>query len=90
MKGCGKWYLNCDILPKYTCIGAMPGLQAERTGDFGKGWTNEGIQRFNELFDKVKEDQLNHPNFITIWLEKERERLCDQIRKATKDQDAMP
>ena len=39
MKGCGKWYLNCDILPKYTCIGAMPGLQAERTGDFGKEWT---------------------------------------------------
>ena len=56
MKGCGKRYLDCDILPKYTCGGAMPGSQADRTGDFGKGWTNEGVQQFNELFDKVKED----------------------------------
>ena len=75
MKGRGKKYLDCDILPKYTRGGAMPGLQAECTGDFGKGWTNEGIQRFNELFDKVKEDCLNHPHFVTNWLEKEREGL---------------
>ena len=90
MKGCGKRYLDCDILPKYTHSGAMPGSQADRTGDFRKGWTNEGIQQFNELFDKVKEDQINHPHFITKWLEKECERLRDQIKKATKDVDAMP
>ena len=90
MKGRGKRYLDCDILPKYTCGGAMPGSQADHTGDFGKGWTNEGIQRFNELFDKVKEDRLNHLHFITKWLEKARERLRDQIKKATKDVEAMP
>ena len=48
------------------------------------------IQRFNKLFDKVKEDQINHPHFITSWLEKECERLQDQIKKATKDLDEMP
>ena len=54
MKGCGKCYLDCDILKKYTCGRAMPSLQVECTGDFGKGWTNK--QQVNELFDKVKED----------------------------------
>ena len=90
MKGRGKRYLDCDILPKYTRGGAMPGLHSERTGDFGKGWTNEGIERFNELFDKVKEDRINNPHFITNWLRKERERLRDQIKKATKDLDTVP
>ena len=90
MKGGGKRYLDCDVLPKYTRGGAMPGAQAERTGDFGKGWTNEGIQCFNELFDKVKEDRHHDPHFITNWPEKERERLRDQIKKATKESDRMP
>ena len=71
MKGCNKRYLDCNILPKYTCSGAMPGLQAEHTGDFGKGWTNEGIQWFNALFDKGKEDQINNLYFIMSWLAKE-------------------
>ena len=33
MKGCRKQYLDCDILPKYTHSGAMPGSQAEHAGD---------------------------------------------------------
>ena len=38
----------------------------------------------------MKEDQINHSHLITSWLEKECERLQDQIKKTTKVLDEMP
>jgi len=32
------------------------------------GWTNAGIQRYNELFRFVKEDRARHPNVFTTWV----------------------
>ena len=90
MKGRGKRYLDCNILPKYIRGGAMPGLHSEQSGDFRKGWTNEGIEWFNELFEKVKEDQINNPQFITNWLGKGCKQLQDQIKKVSKELDTIP
>ena len=33
-----------------------------------KGWSDEGIERFNVLFEKVKQDRKKHPDFIVDWL----------------------
>ncbi len=34
-----------------------------------KGWSDEGIARFNELFDQVKKDRAANPGFERKWLE---------------------
>jgi hypothetical protein len=34
-----------------------------------KGWSDEGISRFNELFDQVKKDRGANPGFGRKWLE---------------------
>jgi hypothetical protein len=34
-----------------------------------KGWSDEGISRFNELFDQVKKDRAANPGFERKWLE---------------------
>ena len=34
-----------------------------------KGWSDEGIARFNALFDQVKKDRAGKPDFETDWLE---------------------
>jgi len=34
-----------------------------------KGWSDEGIARFNALFDQVKQDRANYPDFEKEWLE---------------------
>jgi hypothetical protein len=34
-----------------------------------KGWSAEGIMRFNTLFDLVKRDRAENPDFERHWLE---------------------
>ena len=34
-----------------------------------KGWSDEGIARFNALFDQVKKDRAGKPDFEMDWLE---------------------
>ena len=33
-----------------------------------KGWSDEGIARFDALFDQVKQDRANYPDFEKEWL----------------------
>ena len=52
-----------DIPPKYTRGGS------KTVRGIGKGWTKEGIERFNELYLTVKNDRQKHPKFIRGWLD---------------------
>ena len=52
-----------DIPPKYTRGGS------KTVRGIGKGWTKEGIERFNELYLMVKNDRRKHPKFIRGWLD---------------------
>jgi len=38
------------------------------TSSSNKGWSDEGIQRYNELFDLVQADRRNHPEFFDAFL----------------------
>ena len=56
----------------------------------GKGWTNEGIEQFNTLFDKLREDCKKNSSFGKKWIAKERLRLNEQIKKASKRYETIP
>jgi len=42
-----------------------------------KGWSDEGIKRFNALFDKVKQDRKEFPQFERDWLEQRQNALAE-------------
>jgi hypothetical protein len=51
-----------------------------------KGWSEEGIARFNALFDQVIADHARNPNFERKWLEarkspQEEEGITEKKRK---------
>ena len=52
-----RW--ESDVLPKYT----VGGLAATGGSRKYKGWTNEGIARYNTLFAAVKADRRKNKNF---------------------------
>ena len=68
----------------------MSSLQEEKSVEMGKGWTNEGIERFNTLFDKVREDRKKNTSFGKNWIAKERLWLNEQIKKASKRYETIP
>jgi hypothetical protein len=39
-----------------------------------KGWSEEGIARFNAIFDQVIADHARNPNFERKWLEARKRR----------------
>lgn len=47
--------------PRYTC-GGITYADTDSTG-YSKGWSAEGLNRFNDLFDSVEADRESHPNF---------------------------
>ena len=51
---------------------------------------NEGIERFNTLFDKVREDHKKNSSLGRNWIAKEQLRLQEQIKKASKQYEAIP
>ena len=70
-----KYCAVTNVQPKYT-RGCKAHRQDETTADeTGKGWSKEGKQRFNELFEHVKENRKSQPQFFPNWLQMERERL---------------
>ena len=69
-----------DKKPKYTCGGILYSSNSNR--DDGKGWSNEGIERFNKLFDLVRKDHKKHPGFIVWFLEPQKGSLEKKIQKA--------
>ncbi len=38
-----------------------------------KGWSDAGIDKYNDLFDKVKQDRKQHLNFDKLYLDKKKE-----------------
>ena len=66
-----KSYCVSNIAPKYTQGGVV--FKGRRRGnDGGKGWSAKGIERFNELFDMVKLNRMEYPEFVREWVTKER------------------
>ena len=89
-RGRGKRHTECTIQPKYTRVGGISSSQEEKSIEMGKGWTHEGIERFNTLFDKVREDHKKNSSFGKNWIAKERLRLNEQIKKASKRYETIP
>ena len=54
----------------------------------GKGWTEEGMQRYNELYQAVKADRLAFPQFMHDLCKKERDKVrrneCNTMNKKRK------
>ena len=58
---------SCHIPTKYTKGGYKYG-NTEESGSNKKGWSREGIQRYNELFALVDADRKEHPDFLWLFL----------------------
>ena len=56
-----------DVAPLYT----RGGIKYNRTEvkQAVKGWSDEGMDRFNELFDHVKQDRIDNSTFEIEWLQ---------------------
>ena len=54
----------------------------------GKGWTEEGMQRYNELYCAVKADRIAFPNFMHDLCKKERDKVkrneCNTMNRKRK------
>lgn len=59
---------DSDIEPKYTRGGIK--FSIERESPKAKGWSNEGIERFNVLFKRVKKDRRDHTKFVKRLIKK--------------------
>ena len=46
---------------------------------FFKGWSAEGILRYNELYAMVKEDRKSNRSFTTNWLVQRKENQLDAV-----------
>ena len=55
-----------NVQPKYTRGGLQNGR--DTSIGVGKGWSMEGICRFNILLHQVRNDREKHPDFIKSWL----------------------
>lgn len=53
---------DSDIAPKYTRGGLK--FSEDKETHKAKGWTNEGIERFNVLYNCVRRDRQKRPAFI--------------------------
>ena len=73
-----------DVPTKYT-KGGIVYNQTEKKED-PKGWSSEGIKRFNELFDSVKQDRKAHKTFIKTWLTNKRTQLMGKTHSRKRKQ----
>lgn len=62
--------VNCKCQPVYTSGGNVYDTQTKTKGT--KGWSPEGMVRFNDLHKKVIEDHINNPLFMKNYIELER------------------
>ena len=62
-----------DVPTKYTKGGIIYNKTVKNKDP--KGWSAEGIERFNELYDKVKKDRKANKGFIKGWLKERRAKL---------------
>ena len=68
--------------PKYTRGGLNNGMNREI--GIGKGWSYQGIYRFNVLFQFVRNDRIKNKGFITKWLVEKRELMASTTRRQNK------
>ena len=73
--------IDSEIEPKYTKGGLK--YSAEDKISKTKGWTPEGIKRYNELFLLVKTDRLKRPTFMKKFKE-EQKLAINRTRKKQK------
>ncbi len=75
-----------DVPTKYTKGGIVYDKTVKNNDP--KGWSAEGIQRYNELYDKVKKDRKANKSFTKNWLKKRKDGLLDatQTRKRRRPQ----
>ena len=68
-----------DVAPLYT----TGGIKYDKTdvSKSVKGWSNDGRERFNALFDQVKQDRKDYPLFDTNWL---------RLRRQTQESQSAP
>ena len=72
--------IKSDVQPKYTRGGLRNGSRREICT--GKGWSAEGIVRFNQLLFLVHQDRVNHRNFIGMWIAKRKSELDMAVKPA--------
>ena len=70
-----KSTLVSKVPTKYTCSGNMPRLNSPNEATLGKGWSNKGKIRYNELYERVKQDRKHFPEAFGKWISEERVRL---------------
>ena len=75
----GKRQWESEVRTKFT----DGGIKYNEKGKGFKGWNNAGIERFNELFDIVKNDRRNHLAFIHQYLTLERKKSMETRLKST-------
>ena len=57
--------------------------------DVKKGWTLQGIKRFNYFFHFVKQDRIKHSQFFYEWIKEERRLKSDGIVKRKHEKDLL-
>ena len=67
-----------DVRPKYTEGGISFTQDADSRSTKGRGWSEAGRVRFNELVDLVTKSREDHPNFLKNFVEKEQEKLVQK------------
>ena len=72
--------IKSDVQPKYTRGGLRNGSRRE-IGTV-KGWSAEGIVRFNQLLFLVHQDRVNHRNFIGMWIAKRKSELDMAVKRS--------
>ena len=66
-----KRKFESDVPPKYSRGGVKYTSRFDFSvfdGDVKKGWTKEGLNRFNELYDAVKKDRMENMGALSDWI----------------------
>jgi hypothetical protein len=67
-RGVKQRRFESDVPTLYTRGGIKYDKYQSKEGE-KKGWSDEGITRFNQLFEMVKQDRIANSNFESGWLE---------------------
>ena len=80
--------VNSTVTPKFTRGGLARDEHGNKkrtsSSDAMKGWSAQGIQRFNELYDLVAADRRLNPDFFTEWLRKMKSTVSSTVVKKKK------
>ena len=61
-----KWRWESDVALRYTEGGIL--FKEKPSHQTSNGWTSEGINRYNELFRRVKKDREQHGEVFREWM----------------------